>query len=339
MTPVQSALIALVGSGLSGRPADKSMLTGLSATDWESLYTFAKQHTVTGLLYGGLQLLPDGAGIPEDILLRLISRIGKVSNHGKTMRNLTVALKDYFSSKGVHPIVMKGVETAAYYPDPDLRLYGDVDLYFFPEEFDKAAVVTEKRFGKLRRDPDGSLHFKVDNIDIDIHRDYFGLHVSADKLPPIPSPEAILLMHSAHILHHAIASGIGLRQMCDLAAAYKSLEGQYDPASLEAVYRTTGLFKWNRLLSCFIRGKLGVDAPHYGDTSTKALERIIFSGGNFGHYTASRQKALLQASPFRRKLNTAGQFLRRLPFSLLFAPRETFSSIFTLTKGNLLKNN
>lgn len=335
MTPVQNALTALVGSGLSGRPADKSLLTGLSTADWELLYTLAKQHTVTGLLYGGLQLLPDGTGIPEDILLRLVSRIGKVSNHGKTMRNLTVALTDYFSSKGLHPIVMKGVKTAAYYPEPTLRLYGDVDLYFAPEEFDDAAAVAERRFGSLRRDPDGSLHFKVDNIDIDIHRDYFGLHVAGDKLPPIPSPEAILLMHAAHILHHAIASGIGLRQMCDLAAAYKALEGQYEPAALEAVYRSTGLFKWNRLLSCFIREKLGVSAPDYGDASTKALERIIFSGGNFGHYASSRQKAL-QASPLRRKINTAGQFLRRLPFSLRFSFRETFSSIFTLTKGNLL---
>lgn len=333
MTPVQSALTGLVGSGLSGRPVDKELLTGLSAAEWEALYTLAKQHTVTGLLYGGLQLLPDGTGIPEDVLLRLVSRIGKVSNHGKSMRNLTVALTDYFSSKGLHPVVMKGVETAAFYPSPDLRLYGDVDLYFAPEEYDKAAEVALKRFGSLRKDPDGSIHFKIDNVDIDIHPDYFGLHIKPQRLPVVGSPEGTLLMLSGHILHHAIASGIGLRQITDLAAAYQALEGKYDPAALEAVYRTAGLFKWNRLLSCFIRDNLGVDAPHYGDTSTKTLERIIFSGGNFGHYASSRQKAL-QASPFRRKLNTAGQFLRRLPFSLRFSPHETFSLIFTLTRGN-----
>ena len=334
MTPVQSALTALVGSGFSGKPVDRSLLTGLSATDWEDLYTLAKQHTVTGLLYGGLRLLPEGINIPEDILMRLISRIGKVSNHGKSMRNLTVALTDYFSGKGLHPVVMKGVETAAYYPDPNLRLYGDVDLYFSPEEFDHAAEVAAKRFGPLRRDPDDSLHFKVDNIDIDLHKDYFGLHIAKDKLPSIPSPEAILLMHSAHILHHAIASGIGLRQMCDLAAAYKALESQYDPAGLEAIYRSTGLLKWNRMLSSFIRKSLGVNAPDYGDASTKALERIIFSGGNFGHYAPSRQQAL-KASTSRRKLNTAGQFLRRLPFSLRYNSRKTLSTIFSLIKGNL----
>ena len=335
MTPVQSALTALVGSGFSGEPVDRALLTGLSVTDWEDLYTLAKQHTVTGLLYGGLQLLPDGAGIPEDILLRLISRIGKVSNHGKSMRNLTVALTDYFSGKGLHPVVMKGVETAAYYPDPDLRLYGDVDLYFTPEEFEQAAAVATKRFGPLRRDPDGSLHFKIDNVDIDLHREYFGLHVPAEKLPPIPSSEAILLMHSAHILHHAIASGIGLRQMCDLAATYKALEGAYDPSTLEKLYHDTGLLKWNRLLAAFIRKELGTPAPDYGDISTRSLKRILFAGGNFGHYATSRQKAL-QSSPLRRKIDTALHFLRRLPFSLRYSPRETFLTIFSLTKGNLL---
>ena len=337
MTPVQSALTALVGSGLSGCPADRSMLTGLSATDWESLYTLAKQHTVTGLLYGGLQLLPDGTGIPEDILLRLVSRIGKVANHGKSMRNLTVALTDYFSSKGLHPVVMKGIESAAFYPDPDLRLYGDVDLYFTPDEFERAANVAEKRFGKLRRDPDGSLHFKVDNIDIDIHRDYFGLHVKPGLLPDVPSPEATLLMLSAHILHHAIASGIGLRQITDLAAAYQALDGRYDPVLLEDIYRRTGLLKWNRLLSSFIQKHLGVNTPLADGKASESLSRIIFSGGNFGHYASSRQKAL-QASTFRRKLNTAGQFLWRLPFSLRYAPHETIKTITLLTRGNCSRN-
>ena len=335
MTPVQQALTSLVGSGLSGRPADKSLLSGLSVKDWEELYALAKQHTVTGLLYGGLQLLPEGITIPEDILMRLISRIGKVSNHGKSMRNLTVALTDYFSGKGLHPVVMKGVETAAYYPEPNLRLYGDVDLYFSPEEFDRAAEVAAKRFGPLRRDPDDSLHFKIDNIDIDLHRDYFGLHVKAGLLPAVPSPEAILLMHSAHILHHTIASGIGLRQICDLAASYKALDGSYDPSNLEQIFDRTGLLKWNRLLSSFIHKYLGISAPLAADSSTTALERIIFSGGNFGHYSPNRQKAL-QASAFRRKLNTAGQFLHRLPFSLRYSPRETFSTITVLTKGNLI---
>ena len=250
------------------------------------------------------------------------------------MRNLTVALTDYFAGKGLHPVVMKGVETAAYYPDPDLRLYGDVDLYFAPEEFDRAAAVATKRFGPLRKDPDGSLHFQIDNIDIDLHRDYFSLHVAAEKLPPIPSPEAILLMHSSHILHHAIASGIGLRQMCDLAAAYQALEGQYNPIALEEAYRKAGLLKWNRLLSSFIRNSLGMKAPIEGDLPTGGLEKIIFSGGNFGHYASSRQKAL-KASRWRRKMDTAWRFIRRLPFSLRMSPRETFSTIADLIKGNL----
>ena len=334
MTPVQKALTTLVGSGLSGRVADRSLLVGLQASDWEDLYAQAKQHTVTGLLYAGLQHLPDGAGIPEDILLRLVARIGKVSNHGKTMRNLTCALTDYFSGKDLHPVVMKGVETAAYYPDPFLRLYGDVDIYFSPEEFDKAAVVAEKRFGPLRKDPDGSLHFKIDNVDIDLHRDYFGLHVAADKLPPIGSTEGILLMHSGHILHHAIASGIGLRQICDLAAAYQALEGKYDPSALAGIYGKTGLVKWNRILSSFIRKYLYINAPIPGEASTAALERIVFEGGNFGHFAPSREKAL-KASPRKRKLDTALRFLRRLPFSMRVSPREAVSTISQLVKGNL----
>lgn len=330
MTSAQKALLDLIGAGLTGRPAS----VRLSPEEWEDLYQQAKMHTVTGLLYAGLQHLQEGTDIPEDLLMRLVSRIGKVANHGKSMRNLTVALTDYFSGKELHPVVMKGIETAAFYPDPDLRLYGDVDLYFAPEEFDWAADVAARRFGPLRKDPDGSLHFKVDDVDIDIHRDYFGLHVKRELLPVVPSPEATLLMLSVHILHHAIASGIGLRQMTDLAAAYQALEGKYDPAKLEEFYRKTGLLKWNRLLSSFIENHLGVKAPFADNRPSYALLRILFQGGNFGHYDPARNKAL-QKGKFRRKLDTAGRFLRRLPFSLRYSPRETLSTISTLTKGNL----
>ena len=48
MTVEQSTLLMLVGSGLSGHPGS---LPSLDAASWEAIYSLAKMHTVTGLLY------------------------------------------------------------------------------------------------------------------------------------------------------------------------------------------------------------------------------------------------------------------------------------------------
>ena len=63
---------------------------------------------------------------------------------------------------------------------------------------------------------------------------------------------------------------------------------------------------------------------------------MVLEGGNFGHFATARPEELA-ADDRRRKLNTFRRFLRRLPFSLRYAPRETFATIWALTKGNYLK--
>ena len=183
--------------------------------------------------------------------------------------------------------------------------------------------------------PDGSEHFTYEGFDVDVHGQYFDLH-GKGELPPIPSPEATLLMLSAHTLKHAVGAGIGLRQLCDLAAAYLALDGQYRAEDLRRYFKANKLVRWNKLVNSFLQKELGVPDHLYGSTSESShlLLKMLRDGGNFGHYAASRSKALEQ-SALRRKADTAWRFFRRLPFSLRYAPGEAFSTIFTLIRGNL----
>lgn len=90
------------------------------------------------------------------------------------------------------------------------------------------------------------------------------------------------------------------------------------------------------MLCSLIKERLGVDAGLFELGSSFApLERIILSGGNFGHFRPGRQKALASEGQFRRKLDTAWRILCKLPFALRYAPREYFSYTASLIRGNL----
>lgn len=310
---------ALYGRNLKRFPA-------LNDRQWNALASLARKQTVLGLFYQGLSHLPEGYTFPEGFLIQLVAEIGKIEKQGQKIRQVADNLLEGFRAAGLHPILMKGPEVARFYPAPLLRECGDIDLYFTPDEFEKAVALA----GEVKAAPDGSVHYKRDGIDVDQHRRYFDIH--SRKLPEVPSPEAMLLMLSGHILKHCMGVGIGLRQLCDIAMAYKGLE--VDPEKLRSCFREAGLERWNKLLFSFLHKHLGAAALYDDLPDPQPLLDIILEGGNFGHHSKMRE-ATLHKRPFRRKLGTARLLLRRLSFSLRYAPKEFFPLLGELAKGNL----
>ena len=330
----QAVFFALLRSGLWERPLtdnEREAVAALGTDDWAELVSLARRQTVPGLFYRALAQLPADFPVPGDIVLELMSLAGGIERENRLHDTVTEQLFAESAGAGLHPVVMKGSAIAVYYAHPELRSSGDIDLYFPPDEFTRALAV----FGGERAS-DGTVHLQRDGVDIDLHDRYFDLHCAADRLPEVGTPEATILMLSAHILKHAVGAGIGIRQCCDLSAACHALADALDPAALRDLFRRTGTFRWNRLLFSFLADVLDLPETVFAGerVSSQPLLRIIQEGGNFGHHAAARTKAL-QAGERRRKWNTFGRFLHRLPFSLRYAPRETVATIANLVRGNL----
>ena len=336
--PLVGSFFSLLRSGLYSRPLASNELTQLENLDtrsWVAIVKIARQQSVAGLLYNTVTLLPDSVQVPGDIVLALMAGAEEARRDNRKKAAVTESLMARFNAQGLHPVVMKGLTVARYYPSPDLRQSGDIDLYLPRDCFSEAM--------KCLTDPspasDGSIHSKEEGVDIDLHDRYFDLHCRESLLPEPGTPEATILMLSAHILKHAIGTGIGIRQLCDLAAAWQALKSGLDPATIRDLFKRTGTLRWNRLLFSFLEEELGLtDSPFEGEgrVKTESLQKIILEGGNFGHYAEARRFAL-NAGDRRRKLNTLSRFLKRMPFSLRYSPRETFATVSTLIRGNLQK--
>ena len=102
---------------------------------------------------------------------------------------------------------------------------------------------------------------------------------------------------------------------------------------MEALFRNLGMERWNRLLLSFIQKYLDPSA-NVRPVDPQPLLRIVFRGGNFGHYADGRQGSLTRSS-LLRKADTARRILAQLPFALRYAPREAPALLRELAKGNL----
>ena len=306
-----------------------------SAADWQQVLQTARAQAVLGLVYRGMTRLPQEQLPPGEERLRLLADVDRLERGGQALVAAQAALLARFTAAGLHPTVQKGTEAATYYAQPALREAGDIDLYFPAGEFGRAAELVAG-YGP-RTAPDSSLVYQYEGITVEHHTRYFDLHVRAERLPEVPSVVAELVMLSAHILKHAIGEGVGCKQLCDMARALDRTEGSFDKTALLGTLRACGMLRWHRLLCSLLVSDLGLEParclPDFRPCDPSPLRRIVLRGGAFGFADPARVQAA-RRGPAARKLHAAGAFLRRMPFSLRIAPRETLATLAELVRGN-----
>lgn len=309
-------------------------LSLLSSQEWEAVWSMAVRQTVTGMLAAALELLPDSVAVPSKLDYAAMAATDRLGAAHERQKNAHAQLSALFATHGLSPVYMKGLEAARLYPRPELRELGDIDVFFPETPFcNVLEAIRSIAAASVYHTPDDSVHFSFQGIDVDVHRSYYDLPIPAGSLPPVGTPEARLLMLSVHILKHACGTGVGLRQLCDMARAYSCLdysEGLYKEYCIKA-----GILRWTRLLSSFLRSYLGAaDAPLFGThpLNPAPLFRIVKRGGNFGHHHSGR-RAALESHPFLRKADTFYRFLLAIPFSLRFAPGHSLSLVKSLFLG------
>jgi len=300
----------------------------LSEEKWLEVYARSCRQTVQGIVYRGLSYLPSQLLPPEELLVRwMVESVRLEENNERTNKEI-MALYTFFVSNGVHPILKKGQAAAALYEVPSLRVCGDIDLYFrTKEEYKCANLLIARRDIEIHRRADGSYDYNWHGIEVEHHatlvdlrnpflsaylkkllqgndfdENYFSesrsskndenrsskINESSLYKIEVPSASITLLMFNAHIMKHALLSGIGLRQLCDMARAYYRFSGLYQGEELRLIYQKTGMMKWSRLLHSFLTEYLGLEKkylPYEQDTvpAEKLLEAILW-GGNFGQH-------------------------------------------------------
>lgn len=356
----REVLLTLLRSGLWEKEPDGLSCFPLSETGWENVFRLARQQTVTGLVFQGLQYLPDDLLPSETLLLRWAAETDAIERRNQKMNAVLEALTTLFREQGLNPILQKGQGTARFYNQPLLRECGDIDFYFNnPRAWETALVCLRFQRIALQRQGDGSLIYSWQGVDVEHHRRLFDLYnpfqqgivnrleerkgyrqirlsPTSNEVITVPSPFLELLLHNLHILKHALGRGIGLRQLCDMARACYHLHEEIDSKEMETVCRKLGLDRWSQLLHAFLIQELGLPEAGlpYRKTAPTAqpLTDIVWRGGNFGQHNAKLAQGY---TGWQRKRQTACSFGDNAHFAFRYAPKETFWFFLKLMKGQM----
>ena len=345
LTQEQKAFFYLVKTGMCGE-ADPNMdsVFPLSERSWEAVLLLARQQTVVGLVYRGLDVLPEEWLPSMRVMAVFMACADRVEKANAKMNKTIVKLWRHFEEKGIVAVLQKGQGLAQMYPDPALRECGDIDIYFPDNVENPLEGIAD---AECKKRPDGSVFYTVDGIVVEQHnhlldivsplRQKFIKKLIADKgfekvrvggddgvYVLVPTPEVNLLLISSHILKHILGVGIGLRQICDYAIARRYYADRVNSAEMQSIYRKAGIAKWSNYLDGFL-------TPVYDGKNSNILLDIILKGGNFGSFTEGRQRAT--ESRVSRKLHTLRSFCGNIRLAFRFAPGEWFWTMAQLIGG------
>lgn len=271
--------------------------------------------------------------------MRLIQLVAQNVNIGY----MHTWLHGVMTSAGVPYCTLKGVTSAAYYPNPPLRTMGDVDFIVRKEDLTRADEVMEQA-GCTREHYLHDHHhaFHMDGVTFELHWEAPGVPEDRPEVRELLSDlidraelkdgcmhasvfhhGLILLLHTAE---HMINTGIGLRHLCDWAVFAASFSDEAFRELFEEKLKAAGLWRFAQLLSLTAARFLGAPKlPWMGEAGDDLLTGImedVLDAGNFGVKDSERinQAKLLtdRASRSVKKTGALRQFGRAMTEKALF---------------------
>lgn len=235
LSEVEKCLLDLLGQELTGQTAWEEA----PSLDWEELAHIAMRHGVLPLLY---RSLTEWEQVPPRVKKQAEISARSVVQQSYRLLFLSKYLLEGLEKAGIQAVLLKGVGTAGFYPVPELRKAGDVDLLLPDSGKEKQAATVLRRLKCTEEEWQPSLHHIVyrsfEGTEIELHtmlaepfdnsrmNRYMeavtaecAAHIERADIMGVELPVLSTAYHAyellLHMLQHFLRSGFGLKLLCD----------------------------------------------------------------------------------------------------------------------------
>lgn len=284
-----------------------------SEKDWEQIFLLAQEQTLLGVLFAAINNLPPEQKPPTDIYLQWFVLVDKIRNLNDLLNRRTSEAVQTLEQDGFSCVLLKGQGVSLLYPDPTLRIPGDIDLWVLEDRKSVTDYVLQKTPGEcpvyhnipfpLFSDVDMEVHFTPSWSNWLFYngriQSFFKANGSAflenrKTLPncnvkiAMPSRffNAVFILH--HIYRHLFGDGIGLRQVLDYYYVIKDGFDEQEQVRLIEIYKDIGMYKFASAIMYILNKVLGLPEDlliiPMNEKEGRYLLNEIIRAGNFGKY-------------------------------------------------------
>ena len=299
ITYEEKAMISMIAPALSGR----SWGFRHAEPDWEQLIDQAERHKILPLLYPVLEKQP----VSEAQMTQIQAGSQKVVLQSYHLLFFSKYVLNLLKENQIPAVLLKGASAAMYYPVPELRKSGDVDILLLDAETLEAAkhILLKNGFTVLEEQtanhhlamegPDGielEMHILLaepfDNERINRylkklipkmaahveHKDIMGVTL------PVLSDGYLAFELLLHMLQHFLRSGFGLKLLCDWVVFWNRPVDTAEIKLYLELLREARLVGFSRMITSVCVHYLGLRGSG-PDGLMLQNDRIFFAGGLF----------------------------------------------------------
>lgn len=298
-------LIQLIQIALGHR---KALDAPLTQEEWSSTFKAAGKQAMLGVVWKGIERLPEEQLPPLSIKLKWAFTAEKIAERNGVMDTHSAEITREFSQMGLRTCILKGQGAALLYPWPEARQSGDIDLWV---DGGHKNIVPKLR-GKWNVGEVFYHHADVkafaDKTELEVHfhptwmnspfsnrklQNYFHsksseqMNNACGKGFNHPTTAFNCIFSMMHIYRHLLQEGIGLRQLTDYYFILSNSTQSERKATFNFICRL-GMKKFCGALM-YVQKEIFCLEDEYllcpaDSDKGKFLLEEIWKSGNFGHY-------------------------------------------------------
>lgn len=266
--------------------ADKPVEAG-GEPDWNSILKMAKQHAVLSLLDPLLDEPEEAGKLPKNVKICIREEAKKTVRQNYHLLYLEHQIIRTLQEAGVDAVVLKGASTAEFYPVPELRKSGDVDLLLTdPGQLSKAEEEMEK-LGLVKNVAHSGNHHEVfvteKRVEVELHtllaepfddketnrlmeeiQKAVSVQAERKKLMGIELPVLPDGIHAyyllLHMLQHFLRAGFGLKLLCDWVVFWRHGVTEEELAQYKKLTARSGLTGFSDMVTSVCVDYLGLES-------------------------------------------------------------------------------
>lgn len=265
-------IYALLKAALFGGEAK---IPAMDANHWWRLFRLMQKNHVAALCYEVVAK----AGAPRDVAMPWLAEYKKATDWHRYQQTVQDDIIETMRKHGIETLVLKGTHTAQHYPNPEVREFGDLDLYFFNRHDEADAVARETLKVNINEDSHHHTKYNYRGVTVESHYDLLNTHYPASnrryeailkelisvnhQLLPFNFQFSIfeVLFLLRHMAGHFAAGRITLRDLVDWMMTCNALADKVDWSTTRQVIVDYGMSDFASAICQIASQNLGVTIP------------------------------------------------------------------------------
>jgi len=303
-------LLELVRAAMGSERIDFDKLKSATPDEWRQMIDLAYNQGVDVMIADGYQRLVDirpdfetaldGEELSE-LRYELFGGVLQAENEYECHRMAILDLANFYRKQGIDMMLLKGCGLSFYWPVPNHRLVGDIDVWLFGRQKEADVILENKRGVKIDKSHHHHTVFRYKGQVVENHFDiiytrnklsnigfekYLNRMASLDScleskdLPGVylPNPDFNALFLLKHIANHFAPVDMNLRQLLDWLFFLQKNNDRIDWPKVETEFHKSRLDKFAGVLNAIGVEYLGMDKTLFRhlESDSALVKRVLF---------------------------------------------------------------